>query len=263
VKVPILAYHKVSNKFEWGINTVSIAAFISQMKYLFTHNYRTISLAQYLNNDYDKNAVRHPVIITFDDADESVYLHGYPVLHAYGFTATVFVVSDYVGKPNYWDANLGGIYSNHLSWEQISQLAESGWEIGSHTATHRDLLALSPQEVEAELLQSRRRIAARIGVPVYFLSYPFNRFDDSVAAIARRVGYRGGCALAARRNARGTPPEFRMLRYGVYKIDSPYWFRRKLAHSGIEQLKQRIISFAALGTVVYKKYRKQKNMLLF
>ena len=254
--VPILAYHKVSNQFEWGINTVSIRFFQSQMQYLSDNHYYPISLEQYCNGDFQGESKYHPIIITFDDADESVYHHAFPILRNYGFTATLFVISGYVGKINSWDANLGGISSRHLSWEQIRQLANEGWEIGSHTVKHRDLLGVSIDEVKNELQFSKEIIEQNVDRPVQFISYPFNRFDRQIILEAQRIGYRGGCAMSLNKIMNGAPRKFIIQRHGVYSIDSLSWFKKKLSNSKIEQIKQRIISFASIGTILYNRYRK-------
>ena len=256
MRVPILAYHKVNNKFEWGINTVPIRRFETQLQYLKKNSYYSISLDQYIQKNYRMDATQRPVIITFDDADESVYDHGFPMLKNYGFTATLFVISDFVGMKNSWDANLGGIVSQHLNWEQIQVLADQGWEIGSHTATHRDLRALPEHEARAELVSSREVISAQIGIPVHFISYPFNRFDAETIALARKTGYRGGCALSVTEQQNSLPGQFAMPRFGVYSIDTLFWFKKKLSNSKIERVKQRVISFASQGTILYQRYRK-------
>jgi len=253
VNVPILAYHKVSQRFEWGINTVSPRSFQLQMQFLVNHHFYTISLEQYLEGIVERTATRRPIIITFDDADESVLFNAFPVMQAVGFRATLFIVSGYVGEYNLWDANLGGIYSRHLSWDQIERLVQAGWELGSHTVTHRDLRTLSDREMESELRASRDMIQAKLNKDVQFLSYPFNRFDRRVIAGAQQAGYRGGCGLWVSRRYIHLPWQFRLPRSGVYSIDGLAGFKRKLTASRTELLKQRIISMASQGTIWYKR----------
>ncbi len=253
MNVPILAYHKVSDRFEWGINTVSPRAFQRQMQYLKEHHFYTISLEQYFNGEFQVSANRHPIIITFDDADESVILHAFPIMQAAGFRATLFIVAGYVGQYNRWDANLGGIYSRHLSWSQIELLVQAGWELGSHTVTHRDLRLLSDAEIQTELVASREMIESRLNQAVRFISYPFNRFDRRVIEMAQQAGYRGGCGLWVSPRLGDLPWEFRVPRAGVYSIDTMGWFKKKLAGSRIERFKQRIIGFAARGTIWYNR----------
>ena len=178
------------------------------------------------------------------------------MLKAYGFKATLFVISYFVGKKNSWDANLGGIYSKHLDWRQVIELFNHRWEIGSHTATHRDLLGLTKRQAEEEIGSSKKIIEEKIGKPVHFLSYPFNRFDDTIISLAQHADYRGACALSSNKRLNGSPKEFNIQRYGVYSTDSMYWFKKKLSDSKIEQLKQKIISLASMGTILYKRYKK-------
>lgn len=261
--VPILAYHKISNQFEWGINTVPMRRFENQIKYLAEHHYYTISLDQYIDRDFQIGSKLHPVIITFDDADESIYDNALPVMERHGFTATIFVISNYVGSLNSWDANLGGIYSRQLTWEHLKELLNAGWQIGSHTATHRDLLGLSSDESKNELRSSKELIEQNIARPVRFIAYPFNRFDRRIIFQARQVGYQGGCALSLNKNMKDVPQQFIIQRHGVYSIDSLSWLKKKLSNSKIEQLKQRIISSASIATILYNRYKKQKNLLLF
>ncbi len=261
--VPVLAYHKVSNKLEWGINVVPLRAFAYQMHLLATNGYQPISLEQYLTLPHLMQSPQRRVVITFDDADESIWLNAYPILNAYHFTATVFVISSYVGRQNSWDANLGGVYSRHLNWQQLNELRAAGWEIGSHSATHPDLVRLSDDALRAELEGSKTRIEANIQGPVHFLAYPFNRVDERVLSIAAEVGYRGGCTMIAPSHLRQRWSAFCIQRQGVYAIDTPGSFCRKLRHSPIERIKQQAISFAARGTIWYQGFRSKKNILHF
>ena len=253
--VPILAYHKVSNKLEWGINSVPIKSFQNQIEYLYYNNYFSISLLDFINNTHKFFNNRKPVIITFDDADGSVYENAFPILKKYGFTASLFIISNYVGKKNTWDVNLGGMYSQHLGWDQILHLSNEGWEVGSHTANHPDLLKLSSCEVLSELQLSREKISIKIDQPVNFISYPFNRFDKRIVSLVKQSGYLGGCALFVNRKRTGFSEKFKMKRYGVYSIDGINSIKQKLKDSPYEHLKQGVISFCSRGTIWYNRLR--------
>lgn len=255
MRVPILAYHRVSNKLDWGITTVRIRQFESQIRYLVQQNYHTISLERFIKGDYLSNRAKPPVIVTFDDADESVYHHAFPILKAYGFSATLFVIADFVGKTNSWDANLGRRFFRHLTWTQIKTLVDAGWEIGSHTATHSDLVGLSSDRVEQELSRSKELLSRQIDRPVHFLSYPFNRFDERIIALTKQTGYAGACALSVPAALRIQFGNFALPRHGIYLIDTLGALQEKLSDSPIERLKQQVISCAARGTIFYKRLR--------
>ncbi len=258
LNVPILAYHKVENSFEIGITRVSIPAFERQVKYLFDHNYYSITLFDFKSNNF-KSSKYSPVIITFDDADESIYNHALPILEKYGFKATVFVVSNYVGKFNTWDYNFFGNRSKHLTWQQIQKLCHKGWEIGSHTASHQDLTRLSDEQVISELKSSKKSIEQNINKQVDFLSYPFNRFNEQVILLTKQAGYKGVCSLSTKNYYTNEFSDYVFPRLGVYLIDSLNSYRNKLNVSGFEFAKQRVISFFSIGTIMYNIIKSKKK----
>jgi len=96
------------------------------------------------------------VALTFDDG-YSDFLHNVlPVLECHGFTATVFLVADQVGRTNAWDARHGDPPRALLGWEEAAALADRGIAIGSHARTHRFLTELSGAEMEEEIRARRR-----------------------------------------------------------------------------------------------------------
>jgi peptidoglycan/xylan/chitin deacetylase (PgdA/CDA1 family) len=76
--------------------------------------------------------------------------HGLPILKEFGFTATVFVCSDYIGKTNDW--NLKDKKNRiHMNTNDLHTLQKEGWEIGSHGLSHSSLLRLSDEDLQNEL----------------------------------------------------------------------------------------------------------------
>ena len=258
MNVPILAYHKVSDRFEWGINNVRIKSFLQQIKFLHENRFYTITIQNYLDGNFEKNQKWHPVLITFDDGDESVFINAFPVLKKYNYTATVFVISDFVGKNNTWDANLFGICTRHLNWHQICLLKKAGWEIGSHSATHPDLTRLDKDSLFEELCQSKKIISEKIDNEVISISYPFNRFNNFVLTAVEKCAYKAGFVLAHYKKNKAKFKHLTIPRYGVYLIDNQFSFRQKLKLSRLEFVKQRVISFFSAGTIWYNCLKSKK-----
>lgn len=251
--VPILAYHNISNDFQWGINNVSPRLFEKQVKYLADNDYSTISLNQYIENDFN---VKKPVIITFDDAYQSIVEYAFPIMERYGFKATVFVVSDYIGKKNSWDVNLGGVYTWHLNLDNIKKLVTSGWEIGSHTVTHPDLQDLHSKALSFELAYSKFKLESLLGIDIHFISYPFNRYSSTVLDMAAQTNYKGGCCLAQKTYIPEKYFRYMIPRSGVYAIDHMSLFKLKFRNhtfSRIDHFRQKVISTCATGSVIYKR----------
>ncbi|MGB9877457.1 MAG: polysaccharide deacetylase family protein [bacterium] len=177
--VPILMYHHIrippagAKRIE-RILTVTPEDFLKQMQVLYNAGYKTISLKDLFKRNWKKR-----FIITFDDGYKDVIQEAYPILASFGFKATVFVIVNEVDKPG------------HLTWWDIKFLESQGWEIGSHTLTHRNLCHLSTLDQWEEIYESKRILEGRLGHPIYFFSYPAGRFNEGVINLLKKAGYLG------------------------------------------------------------------------
>jgi peptidoglycan/xylan/chitin deacetylase (PgdA/CDA1 family) len=138
--------------------------------------------------------------ITFDDGYTSVLANAVPELLRHGFTATVFVVSDRVGRTNDWD---DGTPWPLLSRSQISELAAAGMEIGSHSATHPRLVNASASQLAAEVGGSRESLGRLADAEIRGFAYPYGDMDATVRRAVRDAGYDYACAVAAPRAVLG------------------------------------------------------------
>jgi peptidoglycan/xylan/chitin deacetylase (PgdA/CDA1 family) len=107
------------------------------------------------------------VTFTFDDGYFSTYDKAFPILEKYSYPATVFVITSAIGEPGY------------MTTEQILELADNGWEIGSHTVSHPDLTQLSDEQLKYELLVSQQYLE-NLGLTVRNFSSPHGRYDKRV-----------------------------------------------------------------------------------
>ena len=95
--------------------------------------------------------------ITFDDGFASVKRHALPVLARLGAPASLFVPTAFPGRRRHlswpglesWPDGPSGTEFTLLSWDEIRDLADEGWEIGSHSHSHPRLPQLSDAELEA------------------------------------------------------------------------------------------------------------------
>jgi peptidoglycan/xylan/chitin deacetylase (PgdA/CDA1 family) len=110
-----------------------------------------------------------------------------------------------------------------MTWRQLEQLSETGWEIGSHSRTHRRLSQLDTDELEDELAGSREEIAGRLGACTS-ISYPWGEVHPRVVAAAQRAGYTAASGLDGRFR-RGDP--MAVPRFAVSGADGPLRFRLK------------------------------------
>jgi peptidoglycan/xylan/chitin deacetylase (PgdA/CDA1 family) len=224
-----LCYHAVSERFPAPLS-VTPAAFERQLDLLVRAGYRGATFAE---------AVRTPngrtVAVTFDDAYLSVLRLAKPLLDAVGFRATVYAPTAYLDAPERplsWDGIekwIGGEFERELlpmSWEQLGGLADAGWEVGSHTATHPHLTAIGDDALRRELEDSRAAVEARLGRPCSTLAYPYGDHDERVVAAAAAAGYAAAGTLPGRLPR---PRPLAWPRIGVYHGDDERRFRLKVS----------------------------------
>jgi len=127
------------------------------------------------------------VVLTFDDSARSHYTFVRPLLKQYEFGATFFITEGFDFKENKRD---------YMTWEQIRELHDDGFEIGNHT---RDHLGITDKTV-GQLAEQLDGIAAQceahgIPVPVTF-AWPGNAMTpaafDALAEHGIRFARRGG-----------------------------------------------------------------------
>lgn len=144
------------------------------------------------------------VAITFDDGCETDLVVAAPVLRDAGFDATFYVTVEHLGRRGF------------LSERQLRELADLGFEIGSHAMTHRYLHDLTAAEIRSELVGSKRRLEDITGRPVAHFSCPGGRWDARVAREARDAGYDSLVTSVVGLNSRGAD-RFRLRRVAVMR----------------------------------------------
>ena len=253
---PVLVYHKVDDKVEWGLTRVNPKAFRRQIKILQAGNYKFVTISK-LRNTLESDKV---VAITFDDAYRSAYTHAYPVLKELNAPATIYVITDYVGEENRWDLNVGNITFQHISWEELKELKENGWEIGSHTLSHRDMRKLDLEELKKEFSGSKEMLESKLNITVKSISFPFGKFGLREIETAKAIGYTSGAVFYPLFNRfKGEHELFIVKRLGVYLWDTKTFFKFKIS-SGIakllEILKQNLLNLFSSITIFFQSRHK-------
>ena len=181
--LPILTYHSLDDS--GSVISVSPSLFAEHMRVLHEAAISTLSLpaaAQALRGGHVPDGA---VVLTFDDGFENFYQHAYPVLRRYGFTATIFLVTDYCGKDNSWPSQPAHVERRPLlRWPHVKEMSEAGMAFGAHSRTHPDLTKLSSRDAEAEMLASKHAIQEAVQRPVESFAYPYGAYDEAVKRLA-------------------------------------------------------------------------------
>lgn len=216
--VPILMYHKVSPYPQHGGPGLRVtpAMFEKQMKYLSERGFHTISpddLVSYW--DKKKPLPSRPILLTFDDGYEDNYRFAFPILKKFGYTATIFLVYNDIGKYNVWDDNHNVARQIKLmNWPQIRIMQKYGISMQSHTLTHPNLTSLNIQDAQKEISLSKQKLEKALSVPVDFIAYPYGRRNPVIDRIARQAGYKAGFSTILGRSTQGKD-RFRLRRLRI------------------------------------------------
>ena len=98
-----------------------------------------------------------------------------------------------------------------LRWEEVRRMAGQGIEFGVHTRTHPILAALNEQELAAEILESRDRLAQELSQPPIHFSYPNGRWVDIGEAALRAVKQAGFLTAMTTEAGVNRPPRRALL----------------------------------------------------
>lgn len=205
--VPALVYHKVADiphGARFPGNYVRPRQFAAQLRWLRAAGFESISFADYVA--YRRGAGRlpsRPILITFDDGYLSNRTIALPLLARFGFSATVFLVSDFIGATNQWDADEA--QEPLLAIDDIRAMQRAGIEFQSHTRSHPRLTRLTAADAFRELRESRAALETMLETPVSVVAYPWGECDVETQRSAREAGYDAGVIVRRRTNFENTP----------------------------------------------------------
>ncbi len=244
----IFTYHKVGSEFELGITTVTQSRFKGHLDFLSAAGKRFQNASDLVFN----GANGDEVALTFDDGYESIYTRVFPELRDRGITGTVFPVVGAIGRDNRWDIRLSLKRFRLLSWEHLSELSRSGFEIGSHTVSHGDLTRMNAPRLRSELRDSKHMLEDRLGTGVTSIAFPFGRHNSRVICEAVDAGYTCGFASAPN----GSRSVMAVGRMSVHAMDGDASLARMLGlrpGQCLEIFKNRLIANLALVTPLIKR----------
>jgi peptidoglycan/xylan/chitin deacetylase (PgdA/CDA1 family) len=228
----ILEYHGIVSARPKEIHAVHASDFAAQMAWLKQNGYRVAPLSAWISRSEGWRS-SNTVAITFDDGYQDNYENALPVLMELGYPATIFLSTDLIGHTSRW-RNISIEMPNPaseaamLTWDQVIDMAEQGIEFGSHTASHTDLTALAPDEVDYEIRTSRQTIEEHLGLPVRFFSYPYSRSNLAIQRQVQEAGYLAACTYLPFYVGQAGKNPFELQRIGILAEDKLDDFSQKI-----------------------------------
>jgi peptidoglycan/xylan/chitin deacetylase (PgdA/CDA1 family) len=176
--IPILLYHHIGDM----PGATSAMLFTAHLQWLKVNGYRCLSLSEFkqrLEQTVPLANVQREVLISFDDGYADTYDTAFPILKEFNFKATVFLITNQIGR----DGN--------LDWSSVLDLQESGlFECHSHSHTHSR--SHSFDSLSEDLSNSRRSLAAHLNKPEASfdaLAWPWGACDEQWEGLANELGF--------------------------------------------------------------------------
>ncbi len=186
----ILMYNSVASTadddpfFQWESNAyIKVEDFKYQLKVLKDAGYSSITFSRLTDAILlGTEMPPKPVIFTFETSRRNLYNIVFPLMKEYGFTGTIFLVQDYHNGKSMATA------------EQIQEMVNAGWEIGSKGKSNTDLTAPG-LSLGDEISGSRLFFEEKYGVPVTVFSYPAGAINEAVVSRVTQWGYRSAVGV--------------------------------------------------------------------
>lgn len=182
-KIPIVLYHYVdtvkNSRDQLRKNlTITPLLFDQQLTSLRQHGYQSHFVRDIPDLLAGEKLPEKPLVLTFDDGYEDFYTQAFPLLKSHGMKATLYVVSDFIGKPGYLNAR------------EIRELEDSGLvEIGAHTLNHVWLKSAPDDIARMEIIQSKRQLEKLLNTQITTFAYPYGMFSDEVLRHVENAGF--------------------------------------------------------------------------
>ncbi len=218
-------YHHVSPVVAHGpyarVLTVTPADFRSQLAWLHAHGCRVVLVDTIYRDAVAGSLAPCETALTFDDGYDDAPKFALPALRSYGFTATFYITTAFVGMPG------------HLTLEQLRALLSAGMQIGAHTVHHLDLSKLPPARAAHEIDASATSLREWLRTPVTSFAYPAGKFSPVVVADVRAASFD---------NAVGTQPgnvtaissRYELPRYRIERGDGLRLYQAVFGHGPAE-----------------------------
>ncbi len=160
----ILYYNDVANSaqddpyYQWESDrNVTSAEFEQQVRVLSELGYTSITLSRMVKVLLEGGELPpRPVMFTFDSSKLGQYRNAFPILEKYGMVGNLMLVAGQVDT------------KNCISSEQVQEMMDAGWEIGSSGYVGNNDPAFYGQEIG----KSKVVLEEKFGVPIEVYAYP-------------------------------------------------------------------------------------------
>jgi len=166
----VIYYHDIHSSEEDKYSEMStpIALFIQHLNIIKSMGFEVVR---------EITAPANQIQINFDDGFRGLFEHK-ELLISHNVFPTLFMITSQVGEPNY------------LTWAELKDLDEKGFNIQSHTHLHKDLNTLNEEQLFCELSISKQLLESNLQNEITEICFPKGLFNDLVLEVCAKVGYK-------------------------------------------------------------------------
>jgi len=188
--VPVLCWHQLrtptrrDSAYSRQLLVCPPATFRDQLDALQATGHTTIGPDQYLAHLRDGGALPpRPVVLSFDDSQGTQMAVALPELQRRRMTATFFVMTVVLGRPNW------------MTRDDVRRLSDAGMTVGAHTWDHHRADRYRGTDWQVQLVRPRAELEKILGHPVVHFAYPYGAWDTADFAHLAAAGYQSAYQL--------------------------------------------------------------------
>ena len=183
----ILMYHRFDEQ-RYPATNIRADQLRQHLDYLKANNFAVLPLAEVLTKlRKGESLTEKTVVITIDDAYNSVYETAFPLFKEYGYPFSVFVS---VGPI---DNGLRGF----MTWNQMREMQSSGVAFFNHGTSHDYLIRMLPGEsnnqwqarIHKDIENAQHRLEEELNIQARLFAYPYGEYNEALRALVMDLGY--------------------------------------------------------------------------
>ena len=186
--VTVLLYHNIiaaGSPPHPDPGCIPVDTFEEHVDSLFAAGFECVPLAEAFAIAVDpaplSSGARPKFCVTFDDGYAG--LDRYLPRFAYSLRPTVFLVTGFVGKSNFWNARAPYI-ERHLSLEEIRKLMADGVAMENHGPDHQNLIKFNRRQLRDRARRSISWFQEKLDRSPSYFAYPYGACTPLVSEVA-------------------------------------------------------------------------------
>ena len=208
--IPVLMYHSISPSATPGYLPFAVppSLFAEHMAYLADRGYTPMTVTQFIGaaDQTRDTCPQRPVVLTFDDGFLDFFTEALPVLRRYGYPATLYLATGYIGGTSRWMQREGEASRPIVTWDQVREISASGVECGGHSHRHLQLDTLPRALARDEIVRCKSLLEDHLGQEVSSFAYPHGYHSAVTKRLVREAGYTSACAVGYAMSSRTADP---------------------------------------------------------